>query len=85
MSTSRVRIVRFAGPLLCAYTTGVMFGVVEAGSVWQIIGSLAEFVWELSLGIYPIVKGFRPSALIVKGFRPSALIAMDAAPAPAGA
>ena len=64
-----------AGPLLCAYTTGVMFGVVEAGSVWQIIGSLAEFVWELSLGIY----------LIVKGFRPSALIAMGAAPAPAGA
>ena len=64
-----------AGPLLCAYTTGVMFGVVEAGSVWQIIGSLAEFVWELSLGIY----------LIVKGFRPAALIAMGAAPAPAGA
>ena len=64
-----------AGPLLCAYTTGVMFGVFEAGSVWQVIGSAPEFVWELSLGIY----------LIVKGFRPSALIAMDAAPAPAGA
>jgi branched-subunit amino acid transport protein AzlD len=64
-----------AGPVLCAYTTGVMFGVFEAGSVWQVIGTLPEFVWELSLGIY----------LIVKGFRPSALIAMDAAPAPAGA
>ena len=51
------------GPLLCAYTTGVMFGVFEAGSVWQLIGTAAEFVWELSLGIYLIVKGFRPSPI----------------------
>jgi hypothetical protein len=64
-----------AGPLLCAYTTGVMFGVFEAGSVWQVIGSAPEFVWELALGIY----------LIVKGFRPAPIIAMDAAPAPASA
>jgi hypothetical protein len=64
-----------AGPLLCAYGTGVMFGVFEAGSVWQVIGSAPEFVWELALGIY----------LIVKGFRPAPIIAMDAAPAPASA
>ena len=53
-----------AGPVLCAYTTGVMFGVFEAGSVWQVIGTLPEFVWELSLGIYLIVKGFKPSPII---------------------
>jgi hypothetical protein len=52
-----------AGPLLCAYGTGAMFGVFEAGSVWQIIGVLPEFVWELSLGIWLIVRGFNPSAL----------------------
>jgi hypothetical protein len=52
-----------AGPLLCAYMTGFMFGVFEAGSVWQFIGTLPEFVWELSLGIYLIVKGFRPAPL----------------------
>ena len=51
------------GPLLCAYGTGFMFGVFEAGSVWQIIGVLLEFVWELSLGIYLAIKGFKPSAL----------------------
>lgn len=50
------------GPMLCAYTTGVMFGVLEAGSVWQVIGTLPEFVWELSLAIWLIVKGFNPSA-----------------------
>jgi hypothetical protein len=51
------------GPLLCAYGTAAMFGVVEAGSVWQAIGTLAEFVWELTLGIWLVVKGVNPAAL----------------------
>ncbi|HLL38387.1 MAG TPA: DUF4386 domain-containing protein [Rubrobacteraceae bacterium] len=52
-----------AGPVLCASGIAILFGVFEAGSVWQIIATIPEFVWELSLGIYLIVKGFRPSAL----------------------
>ena len=52
-----------AGPVLCASGIAILFGVIEAGSVWQIIATIPEFVWELSLGIYLIVKGFRPSAL----------------------
>ena len=52
-----------AGPMLCAYTTAAMFGIVEAGSVWQVIGVLPEFVWELALGIWLIVKGFNLAAL----------------------
>jgi hypothetical protein len=51
------------GPMLCAYTTAAMLGVVEAGSVWQVIGTLPEFVWELSLAIWLMVKGFNPAAL----------------------
>ncbi len=51
------------GPLVCAYGTGFLFGVFEAGSVWQIIGVLPEFVWELALGIWLTVRGFNPSAL----------------------
>jgi len=51
------------GPLLAAAFVGVLFGVFEAGSVWQIIATIPEFVWELSLGIWLIVKGFNPSAL----------------------
>ena len=38
------------------------FGVIEAGGVWQTIATIPEFVWELSLGIWLIVKGFNPSA-----------------------
>jgi hypothetical protein len=52
-----------AGPVLCASGIAILFGVFEAGSVWQIIATIPEFVWELSLGIWLIVKGFNPSAL----------------------
>ena len=52
-----------AGPMLCAYGTGVMFGVFETGSVWQLIGTLPEFVWEPSLGIWLMAKGLNRAAL----------------------
>jgi uncharacterized protein DUF4386 len=51
------------GPLLAAGFVGVMFGAFEPGSGWQGAATAFEFVWELSLGIYLIVKGFRPSAV----------------------
>src|SRR3712207_2871671 len=52
-----------AGPLIIASGVGVMFGVIEAGGVWQAISTIPEFLWELSLGIWPIVRGFNPSAI----------------------
>jgi Domain of unknown function (DUF4386) len=51
------------GPLLAAGFVGVLFGAFEPGSGWQGAATAFEFVWELSLGIYLIVKGFRPSAV----------------------
>lgn len=59
-----------AGPVLCAAGIAVLFGVFEAGSVWQIIATIPEFFWELSLGIYLIVKGFKPSALAALASEP---------------
>jgi hypothetical protein len=53
------------GPVLVAAAVAVLFGVIEAGSVWQIIATIPEFFWELSLGIYLIIKGFKPSAAIL--------------------
>jgi hypothetical protein len=52
-----------AGPVLCASGLGVLFGVIEAGGVVQSIATIPEFLWELSLGIWPIVRGFNPSAI----------------------
>jgi hypothetical protein len=51
------------GPLIIASGAGVLFGVIEAGSVWQLIATIPEFFWELSLGIWLIVRGFNPSAV----------------------
>jgi hypothetical protein len=51
------------GPLIIASGTAILFGVIEAGSVWQAISTIPEFLWELSLGIWLTVRGFNPSAI----------------------
>jgi hypothetical protein len=51
------------GPLICISGTAVLFGVIEAGSVPLMVASIPEFFWELSLGIYLLVKGFKPAPL----------------------
>ncbi len=51
------------GPLLSASGIAILFGVIEAGSVWQGIATIPEFLWELSLGIWPIIRGFNSSAI----------------------
>jgi hypothetical protein len=44
----------------------VMFGVADAGGALQGIATIPEGLWELSLGIYCTVKGFRPSSPILR-------------------
>jgi len=51
------------GPLVTASGIAILFGVFEAGSVWQAIATIPEFFWELFLGIWLIVKGFNTSAV----------------------
>ena len=51
------------GPLICLSGTAVILGVIEAGSAAQTLASMPEFFWELSFGVYLIVKGFKPSAI----------------------
>jgi hypothetical protein len=53
------------GPLLMATAIAVMFDLDERGGVLQSIATIPEFIWELSLGIYCIVKGFRSSSPIL--------------------
>jgi hypothetical protein len=52
------------GPLIIASGTAVLFNVIEPGSGWQVVATAPEFVWELSFGIYLIVKGFKPSPIL---------------------
>ena len=51
------------GPVLMVSGVGVLFGVIEAGGVVQAIATIPEALWELSLGIWPLVRGFNPSAI----------------------
>jgi Domain of unknown function (DUF4386) len=50
------------GPLIIVTGVGVLLGVLEEGGVWQ-VGVIPEFLWELLLSIWPIVRGFDPSAV----------------------
>jgi hypothetical protein len=54
------------GPLLCASGIAVMFGVFELGSAWQFVATIPEILWEVSLGIWLIARGFTgPAAAAV--------------------
>jgi hypothetical protein len=50
------------GTLLVLSGSAVILGITEAGSSVQVLASMPEFFWELSFGLYLIVKGFKPSA-----------------------
>ena len=52
------------GPLVVASGIAVMFDVIKRGSTLQGVATIPEFIWELSFGIYLIVKGFRPSPIL---------------------
>jgi hypothetical protein len=41
----------------------VLFGVIEPDSALKNLATAPEFVWELSLGIYLMVKGFKSSGV----------------------
>ncbi len=51
------------GTFILLSGTAVIFGVIEAGSGAQVLASMPEFFWELSFGVYLIVKGFKPAAV----------------------
>jgi hypothetical protein len=52
------------GPLIIISGTAVLFDVIQPGSAAQFIATIPEFIWELSLGIYLMVKGFKPSPIL---------------------
>ena len=50
-------------PLLLAGTAAVLFGVMERGSPLQLLLGIPIALWEFSLGVYLVVKGFKPSPI----------------------
>ena len=49
------------GPLLLASVTGIVFSTHDLDSGLHVIAAAPIFLWELSLGVWLVIKGFRPS------------------------
>ena len=69
------------GPLLLVSFVAVLFGVYEQVSLPAAIATIPEFLWELSLGIYLMVKGFKPSAIASEPTRTDTIAQLVAHPA----
>jgi hypothetical protein len=53
------------GPLIVLSGIGTLFGAWDAGTTVPAITVIPEFLWELSLGIYCSVKGFKRDSPIL--------------------
>lgn len=51
------------GPLVSLAATLVLFGILKQYSSIQTIAALPVFLWEVSVAVWMIAKGFNPSAL----------------------
>ncbi|HEY5473713.1 MAG TPA: DUF4386 domain-containing protein, partial [Candidatus Limnocylindrales bacterium] len=56
-------------PLLVASTMATLFGANDYGSAMSGLLALPIAVWEFSLGVYLVVKGFRAAGLQQLGFK----------------
>lgn len=52
------------GPIAFATATAVLFGAYDQQSAVNFLFTLPEIVWEASLSIWLVVKGFRPAPII---------------------
>jgi hypothetical protein len=59
------------GPLIIIAGIGVLLDVWDAGGTVQALATIPEFLWELSLGVYCAVKGFRRDAPILSRAAPT--------------
>jgi hypothetical protein len=54
------------GPLIIVSGTAVLLGVGHPGGTMQSLATIPEFAWELSLGVYCTVRGFKRSSPILR-------------------
>ena len=50
-------------PLLLAGTLATMFGIIDRSSGLAALSAFPDALWEFSLGVWLVVKGFNPSAV----------------------
>lgn len=62
------------GPLIFASAIAELFGLYKQVSVWGAVTAVPVFAWELTLAIWLIAKGFKPSAGAMDAVAPSAVV-----------
>jgi hypothetical protein len=50
-------------PLLITAVFAMLFGGIDRGSSLAALAALPVAVWEFSLGVWLVIKGFRPSPI----------------------
>ena len=53
-------------PLLLTADIATLFGGIGQHSTWALLGALPVAAWELSLGVWLVIKGFSPSPLTTR-------------------
>ncbi|MEU0396787.1 DUF4386 domain-containing protein [Streptomyces sp. NPDC006208] len=61
------------GPLICASATAVMFGLYDQLSPWGSVAALPVFAWEVTLAVFLILRGFKPSPVTARDIPPAQL------------
>lgn len=54
-------------PIYYSAVIAIMLGVTEPGGIWQGIGGLFMFAWELLLGLWLVFRGFLPTSPLFTG------------------
>jgi hypothetical protein len=67
------------GVLMTSSVIGQILGINEKISVWSLIALLPIFFWELSLGLYMAIKGFKSSSPLMVA-APGRSVGEDGAP-----
>jgi hypothetical protein len=62
------------GPLVSSVGVLVILDVVPADGAVQVLATIPEFIWELGIGIYLIVKGYRTSSPALAGTQDAAAV-----------
>ena len=58
------------GPLICITGLAIVLDIIDKGGDVQKIATIPEFLWELSLGIYAVVKGFKAFPILDESRQP---------------
>ena len=57
------------GPAIVVSGSAVLLGLAQPAGTAQALATIPEFFWELGLGLWLLIRGFRPSALAEIGRR----------------